>query len=255
MADLAIVGERGRRLLSAAPRVAASLIGAAGLLLVLVPFGWRFGLWHFRLSFRMVAWAQDLALMAAAVAAIALAFRRATIGARERWLMATVIVAGLLVTYVPWQWAQLRGPRPPINDITTDSVHPPAFAAALPGRAAEQAVSADYGGTAIAEQQRAAYPDIAPLIVALPPAQEFERALAAARAMRGWTILASDAEAGRIEASETTLYFGFTDDIVIRVTPGGTGSAVDVRSHSRQGRGDFGVNAARVRKYLAALKG
>jgi uncharacterized protein (DUF1499 family) len=254
MTDSAIVAERGRRILSKAPQVALVLIAAAALVLLLVPFGWRLGLWHFRLSFQMVAWAQDLALASAIVAAIALVFARAMIGARGRWLMAALILTGLLVVYVPWQWAQLRGPRPPINDITTDTANPPPFLAALQARSAEQAVAVVYGGAMIAEQQLAAYPDIAPVTLSLPPAQGFERALATARAMRGWTILDSDAKAGRIEASQTTLYFGFTDDIVIRVTPEGAGSRVDIRSHSRQGRGDFGVNAARVRTYLAALK-
>jgi uncharacterized protein (DUF1499 family) len=254
MADSAIVAGRGRQIFSKAPHVAVALIALAALLLVLVPFGWRLGLWHFRLSFQMVAWAQDLAVAAAVVAALALAFGRATLDARMRWSMAALVVTGLLVAYVPWQWERLRGPHPPINDITTDTSNPPPFLAALPARAAEQAVPVIYGGEMIAEQQRAAYPDIAPATLPLPPAQGFERALAAAQAMR-WTILASDPKTGRIEASETTRYFGFTDDIVIRVTPDGAGSRIDIRSHSRQGRGDFGVNVARVRKYLAALKG
>jgi len=254
MTDSAIVAGRGRQFLSKAPHVAVALIAVAALLLVLVPFGWRFGLWHFRLSFQMVAWAQDLAVAAAVVAALTLAFGRAMLGARARWVMAALIVTGLLVAYVPWQWAQLRGPHPPINDISTDTVNPPPFLAALSARAAEQAVPVVYGGVMIAEQQRAAYPEIAPAMLSIPPAQAFERALATARAM-GWAILASDPKTGRIEASDTTFYFGFTDDIVIRVAPVGAGTRLDIRSHSRQGRGDLGVNAARIRKYLAALNG
>ena len=70
----------------------------------------------------------------------------------------------------------------------------------------------------------------------------------------GWTIVAADDTAGRIEASDRSRWFGFTDDIVIRITPSGSGSRVDVRSSSRLGRSDFGVNAARVRAYLAALR-
>jgi uncharacterized protein (DUF1499 family) len=254
MTDSAIVAGRGRQILSKAPHVAVALIALAALLLLLVPFGWRLGFWHFRLSFQMVTWAQDLAVAAAVVAALALAFGRATLGAWARWAMAALIVTGLLVAYVPWQWAQLRGPHPPINDITTDTANPPPFLAVLSARAAEQAIPVIYGGATIAEQQRAAYPDIAPATLSIPPARGFERALATAQAM-GWTILASDAKTGRIEASDTTFYFGFTDDVVIRVTPDGAGTRFDIRSHSRQGRGDLGVNAARVRKYLAALKG
>ena len=70
----------------------------------------------------------------------------------------------------------------------------------------------------------------------------------------GWTIVAADDTASRIEASDRSRWFGFTDDIVIRITPGGSGSRVDVRSSSRLGRSDFGVNAARIRAYLAELR-
>ncbi len=70
----------------------------------------------------------------------------------------------------------------------------------------------------------------------------------------GWTVVAADAEAGRIEASDRTRWFGFTDDIVVRVTPDGAGSRIDVRSSSRIGTGDFGTNAARVRAYIAMLR-
>jgi uncharacterized protein (DUF1499 family) len=72
--------------------------------------------------------------------------------------------------------------------------------------------------------------------------------------MPGWTVVASDPASGRIEANDTSRWFRFTDDVVIRVAPDGAGSRVDVRSESRQGRSDFGVNAKRVRAYLAALR-
>jgi uncharacterized protein (DUF1499 family) len=255
LTDSALATGRGHRIIGHAVQLASLLAAVAVLLLLAVPFGWRFGLWHFRTSFQMVGWAQDLAIAAAVVAALGLVFGRAAIGRVGRLLAAALVLFGVGLVYVPWQWAQLRGPRPPINDITTDSADPPDIVAALPARSAEQAVAATYGGAAIAQQQQqAAYGDIAPAMLALPPAQGFKRALAAAKAM-GWTILASDPQKGTIEASDTTIYFGFTDDIVIRVTPEGVGSRIDIRSHSRQGRGDLGVNAARVRKYLAAVKG
>jgi uncharacterized protein (DUF1499 family) len=87
----------------------------------------------------------------------------------------------------------------------------------------------------------------------LPPAQAFPRALAAARAM-GWTMVAQDSSAGTIEASDTTFWFGFTDDVVIRVAADGDGSRIDVRSLSRIGRSDVGANARRIRAYEAKLK-
>jgi uncharacterized protein (DUF1499 family) len=254
MTDSLMISGRGPRLLARAPLVAALLATVALLLLALVPFGWRFGLWNFRLSFRMVAWAQDLALVAAVVAALGLIFGRSAIARRGRLLAALLVVFGASMIAVPWVWGQLSAPHPPINDITTDTENPPVFVAALPAREAEQARPVVYGGAMVAHEQQAFYPDIAPLTLAAPPDQAFERALTTARAL-GWRILVSDAQKGTIEASDTTLYYGFTDDIVIRVTADGAGSRVDIRSHSRQGIGDNGVNAARVRKYLTALKG
>jgi uncharacterized protein (DUF1499 family) len=72
--------------------------------------------------------------------------------------------------------------------------------------------------------------------------------------MPGWTIVASDAETRRIEATQQSRWFRFTDDIVIRVAGDVTGSRIDMRSASRQGRSDFGVNAARIRAYMGALR-
>ena len=72
--------------------------------------------------------------------------------------------------------------------------------------------------------------------------------------MPGWTVVAADQSSGRIEANEASRWFGFVDDVVIRVSADGAGSRIDVRSVSRMGRSDFGVNAGRVRAYLAALK-
>ena len=69
----------------------------------------------------------------------------------------------------------------------------------------------------------------------------------------GWEIVESDPERGRIEATDTTPWFGFQDDIVVRVRPEGVGSRVDVRSVSRVGRSDGGTNARRIEDYLEKL--
>ena len=85
-----------------------------------------------------------------------------------------------------------------------------------------------------------------------PPRQAFDRALATARSL-GWDIVASDPPAGRIEATDTTFWFGFKDDVVIRIRPQGSGARLDVRSKSRVGRSDVGANAARIRRFRQAL--
>jgi len=137
---------------------------------------------------------------------------------------------------------------PPIHDITTDPDDPPAFEALLPLRAGAPN-PAEYGGAEVAARQRAGYPDLGPLVVAAPPERAYAAALAATLEM-GWQIVAAEEDAGRIEASDRTFWFGFTDDIVVRIRPDGAGSRIDVRSTSRVGAGDAGTNAARIRAFL-----
>jgi uncharacterized protein (DUF1499 family) len=69
----------------------------------------------------------------------------------------------------------------------------------------------------------------------------------------GWTIVAQDATRGRIEAYDRTRWYGFVDDIVIRLMAEGAGTRVDMRSASRVGISDLGKNAERIGAYFAAL--
>ena len=142
----------------------------------------------------------------------------------------------------------------PIHDVSTDTANPPQFAAVLPLRAAAKAVNSTDYDARTAQQQKETYPDIGPLHLDLPAAQAYEKALAAARDM-GWAIVAADPTQGRIEATATTFWFGFKDDIVVRLSPEGSGTRVDVRSLSRIGKSDVGANARRVRAYLEKVKG
>ena len=87
----------------------------------------------------------------------------------------------------------------------------------------------------------------------LPPARTFDLADRAARKM-GWDIVALVPEQGRIEATASTLLFGFKDDVVIRITPEAGGSRVDMRSVSRVGGSDIGANARRIRAFMKELQ-
>jgi len=142
----------------------------------------------------------------------------------------------------------VRNRVPRIHDITTNVENPPEFSAVLPARAAENAAAAAYAGSEVAKLQKAAYPDIAPLELRLPAAKAFDLALSAARSMLGWDIVASDPATGRIEASQASRWFRFTDDVVIRVAPCGSGSRNDKRSLHRPAdgaaRGDVGARRA-----------
>jgi hypothetical protein len=234
--------------------LAALLFAAAG------P-GTRLGLWDFRTGLSMLKWGAyvgllGVALTAAALAATAVAARG--LGAagrheRRRTLLplgAALVLAGAAVL-IPWRGLQRARALPPIHDITTDTQDPPTFVAVLPLRtgAPNRAV---YGGDSIAALQRKGYPDLRSLHVAAPPATTYARALVAAHAMK-WDVVATDSAAGRIEATATTPWFGFHDDVVVRLRPDGAGTLVDVRSVSRVGGSDVGTNAARIRAYLAHI--
>lgn len=239
---------RGLALLGLGLAVAALLALVAG------PLGWRAGWWRYSLAFStLLPWAGYGGIGALVVSLLALL---AGLARSVRRGMASAVLGlaiGTVAVYFPWQAAEMRGKHPRMNDVTTDFQDPPSLAFSTPMRKAEAGGSAAYGGAEVAALQREFYPDIEPAMLDMPPAQAFDKALAVAKA-KGWTILKADPAAGIIEAYDRSRWFGFTDDIAIRVDAAGEGSKVDIRSHARQGRGDLGVNAARVRGFLAALK-
>jgi uncharacterized protein (DUF1499 family) len=245
---------RPRRGMAAASAALGFWLAVASLVaLGLAPAGWRLGLWHYIVSFELMRYAAYGGLLAALISLAALC-GWGRLPRLYRFMAAGGLLLGALLAYVPWHYAHIAARLPVIHDITTDITNPPVFWSVLSARAAEHAVPVEYGGPEVARQQLEAYPDIQPVVSDLPPDEVFARALAAAQAMPGWTDIAFDRKAGRIEASQRSFWMGFTDDVVIRVARHGGGSRIDVRSLSRQGQGDFGVNAARVRAYLAALK-
>jgi uncharacterized protein (DUF1499 family) len=200
---------------------------AAPLLLMSSGLGVRFGLWGFSIGFMLLRWSLIVGLAAAAGALVGLSIP----GVRRGFALPLVIALalGLGTAWVPFEFQRRARAVPPINDIATDLQTP------------------------YADQQRQAYPDIQPLRLPVPPAQAYPEALAAAQAM-GWEIVSRDPVAGRFEAVDTTLWFGFKDDVTVRVAADGTGSRVDVRSKSRVGKSDIGTNAKRIRAYLQRLR-
>ncbi len=220
---------------------------AGSVAVFIAPLGHRFGLLPLGLSFALLALA-FLTLVAGALLLIVAALRRRIPSGTERFAYGA-LAAAALVSLFPLSALIAGGGAPPIHDITTDMENPPEFVAAV---ALNQPGRTDYGGEAIAEQQRAAYPDIGPLTLAMDTGAAFEMALAAVEGL-GWEVLDSDANAGRIEATDRTFWFGFADDVVVRISDADDGSRLDVRSLSRIGVGDLGTNADRVREFLAAL--
>ncbi|SNT70803.1 DUF1499 domain-containing protein [Psychrobacter sp. LV10R520-6] len=140
---------------------------------------------------------------------------------------------------------------PPIHDISTDLVNPPEFVAIAPLRAdAPNPVA--YDGIETAEQQRTAYPELQTLTYPQPKA-ELVGAVEQAVKNLGWELVNTDSNEGIVEATDTTMWFGFKDDVVIRVNDQGSERLVDIRSKSRIGGSDLGKNAERVHAFIKEL--
>jgi uncharacterized protein (DUF1499 family)/NADH:ubiquinone oxidoreductase subunit 6 (subunit J) len=202
-------------------------------------------------AYQIIVWASHIG-GAATLAAIAIgvfAYR-----ARD-WMRLTVaaiaVLIGLTSFAIGFDAQSRREHSPAIHDVTTDLDNPPTFTAVVARRAA--APNRLDRSPGLAQLQRQGYPDLAPVTVSSPLDQTFDRALAAAQSF-GWQIVTADKSSGRIEATDTTRWFGFVDDVAVRITSWGTGSRVDVRSVSRTGIGDAGRNAARIRRFLKELQ-
>lgn len=193
------------------------------------------------------------------VAAGAIALALATIvptrpGDRRRGFVAAVLALAIggAAAWAPMTMFLQAVGAPRINDVSTDTADPPPLVTTLQMRS--DAVTAPaYPGKAAADQQHQAYPDLQPIVLAVPPEVAFRKVDAVATAM-GWEIVARVPGEGRLEAIDTAPWFGFHDDVVVRIRPDGAGSRIDIRSKSRLGPADLGSNAHRIRAFTAKLK-
>ncbi|TMH02950.1 MAG: DUF1499 domain-containing protein [Betaproteobacteria bacterium] len=234
-----------------------ALIGFIGALVALLMVGgagpaYRLNLVDLGGAFSLLRWGAWTGLVVAFIGLIGAWITRPGTPSRGFALALAGVVIAAAAFCVPFAMLQSAKSSPPIHDITTDMENPPRFVAIVPLRTGS-ANPVEYQGESIAQQQRKAYPDIQPVTIAEPPDVAFKSALNAVRDV-GWQIVAATPDERRIEATDTTAWFGFKDDIVVRVTPSGSGSRIDVRSVSRLGQGDLGKNAARIRAYLQRLQ-
>ena len=214
-------------------------------------FGSRLGLWSFRDGFAILTWGAYGGLAGAVLSLLALLWPRAAPGIGRLVPAAMGLVLGLAVFGYPAWLRHVGNVVPRMHDVTTDTQNPPAFVATLPLRTgAENAVA--YEGAALAKLQHQGYPLVKPMILSALPARVFAAALTLV-ADRGWDLAAAVPAEGHIEATATSFWYRFKDDVVLRVAPEGTGTRVDMRSLSRVGKSDFGVNARRVENFLSAL--
>jgi len=245
MADISVERTSRRMPLALA---ALALAVVALLMLFLSGPGTRFGMWHFRTGFTLMRYAAYAGIAAALLGLAALLLSRG----RGRVIAAVALVLGAIAWFLPWNLRRGAGEYPPIHDITTDTRNPPPFVAIAPLRAdAPNPVA--YAGDSAAIAQQQAYPDLRPMMLAMPVDSAYSLALRTAREM-GWELVDQNRRDGRIELTATTPFFGFKDDVVIRVSSASGISRVDVRSKSRVGRGDVGANAKRIRAYMQRLR-
>lgn len=214
--------------------------------------GTRLGFWPWETGIALMKWAAYAGLAAAAVGFVLVLLLAVPRWRKGAWVPIVAVLLGLVAATPPVILLQQAKAAPPIHDITTDAFDPPAFVALLAERN-KAPNGAAYAGPALAAQQQKGYPDIKSLLVNASPKDTMQKAIDAARGS-GWEIVAMDAASGRIEATATTRWFGFKDDVVVRIRPEASGgSRVDVRSMSRVGQSDVGANAKRIREFLKAL--
>jgi uncharacterized protein (DUF1499 family) len=241
-----MVSQRNSRLAA----IAAFVAGAGGAIAIGGPL-----LAHFEMiaplqGFGAFVLGSLIAVVGGVLGAFGVRATRGGVSGRDRAGFAVIVGAlalgGVLSGSLPG-----RG-LPRINDFTTNPADPPQFEYA---KRDPDTRDRDYAYPAgFAEQQAAAYPDLAPIALAVPPAEAYEKARSAVESL-GWHITRAEPARGEIEARDTSKLFRFVDDVTIRVKPGSNGgSIVDIRSKSRDGKGDLGINAKRIRTFTTTLR-
>src|SRR5690554_6575285 len=165
-------------------------------------------------------------------------------GSVNGWLLIVGLVL-LPVLGVMAFWLHAGLTHPAINDIVTDPAQPVTF------RGMPAAVP--YPVAAFESRQRESYPQVRPLLLEVTPQRAYEQALNLVRA-RGWTVVLEDAEGLRVEATVRSLIFRFTDEVAVQVSAVDVGARVDMRSRSRVGRSDLGVNVKRIQALLSDIE-
>jgi len=247
-------------------RLALMSIFAVPLWFVVAALGYKFGLWDLKMGLMKMVFAWGIYVLGAGFV-IGLLALILSVAIKPR--KGTSMILALIAMAIPVAGVMKAGSvrktaaaLPYIHDISTDTADAPLFSPAImalrdatPGvNSAEWAGKKDPSGKAlVADLQASGYPDIKPIKSPQAPALVFERSVDILKS-QGWDIVTQDREAGVIEATDTTFWYGFKDDIIIRVRPAASEtSLVDMRSLSRIGGSDLGKNAERIRTYRAAL--
>jgi len=229
----------------------ALLICAVLALVILLtgPLGYKFSVVPLEPSLvsLLIAMAGGLLVFVAGLVYLVIAIKNGQ--ASDRNLVLVAMVLSLVPAAIIAPQMGKAGEVPQIHDITTDTSNPPAFVKLLPIRKQSpngfEYGSEDMPAEELAALTQEAYPEVQPIMSDLSVADAVDRAAATLEAM-GMNVAEVSLEDGRVEATATTFWFGFKDDVVVRVVLEGEGSKIDVRSMSRVGRSDIGANTARI---------
>jgi uncharacterized protein (DUF1499 family) len=227
----------------------------AAVCLPLGALGTKLGLWEFTGGFMLLAAGAVLATLASFLGVIAyiISLRKNLVAQRPTVLIGVFL--GVVVLGVLGMQYSAASSVPPIHNISTDTVNPPQFDKLVAVRTAAKANPLTNLDPELAAQQTTAYPWVKPLTLQASADEVVDRAEAVMRDM-GLEIVSVNKTAGLVEATATTFWFGFKDDVAVRVQPAvDGGTRVDVRSISRVGQSDLGANAARIGEILNGLGG
>jgi uncharacterized protein (DUF1499 family) len=214
-------------------------------------YGYQWEIWSLGTAFTLLTYGAYASIGLAVIGLVSIWFlRKKRAKAVIMAVLAVLLTSVVSVTALYWQ--QRAQSVPPIHDITTDLDNPPEFSAIVRLRA-EAPNPPEYAGPETAEAQREAYPEIKPVILAVNLQNVMDAAVMLITE-REWKLVAINRNEGRIEATEKLAWFGFKDDVVLRFTETMEGTQVDMRSKSRIGRGDVGVNAKRIEEFLEDLE-
>ena len=233
----------------------ATLIGSvvALVLLILGPVGTRLGIWGFQTGLLLIVPAGVLLAaigLLVALISIFVSKKRGYLGDPPT-LFVSMAICTVIIVAMGMQF-QKGASVPAIHNISTDVSDPPQFTQAIVELRGEGSNPLAYDAETLAPQQQGAYPDVKTLTVNAAPTATVGQVVSALQDM-GLEIVVVDEAAGIVEATDTTFWFGFKDDVVVRVRPSAEGSIVDVRSVSRVGLSDLGANAARIVDLLNRL--
>ena len=232
-------------------KILVSLISLIAFLLVALPGPlYKYGLVDLSTAFTGFKFGVFAGIAALILLLLQMIFKRKTVT-----LGSTIVAVVLSAIAIAMPLSMMNKGKnvPPIHDISTNMISPPEFVAIAPLRA-DAPNSVAYDGIETAQQQRDAYPDLKTLTYTQSQPELMEATEQAVNNL-GWELVNSDANKGIIEATDSTMWFGFKDDVIVRITDNGSERLVDIRSKSRVGGSDLGKNAERVGTFIEELNG